>query len=105
MIKPELWIVRTADLNLEQRGAFMTLLAHAWLSDPPCTLPVGDEDLARLSGLGTRWRRLGGAIRAKFDVIEGRLANRDQLGEYAAVVRRAVAGRKGAEARWRHEAN
>jgi len=44
-----------ACMTLEQRGAYVNLLCHAWDSDDPGVLPDDDELLAGLSGLGPRW--------------------------------------------------
>lgn len=41
-------------MTLEQQGAFLRLLAHAWLSGT-CSLPTSDSALAALSTLGDRW--------------------------------------------------
>lgn len=41
-------------MSLEQQGAFMRLLCHAWLSGS-CSLPDNETTLAALSTLGDRW--------------------------------------------------
>lgn len=41
-------------MTLEQQGAFMRLLCHAWLSGS-CSLPDNDTTLAALSTLGEKW--------------------------------------------------
>jgi len=72
---------RTREMTSEQRGAFHDLLMWAWISDPPCTIPDNEETLARLSGLGGRWRKVGGKVMACFEPVigmPGRLRNRKQ---------------------------
>lgn len=61
----------------EQKGAFIDLLSHAWLStSEPCTLPGDDASLARLSGLGRRWLKVGAPVLAEFEPTgSGRLRN------------------------------
>lgn len=94
----------TVLMQPEEKGAFMDLLCHAWLADPPCTLPDDDRALAKLSGLGGRWKRFGPVIRAQFELVDGRLRNGKQwevhLDMLAHREKRATAGRKGNEARW-----
>lgn len=67
----------------EQEGALLRLLFLAWGdgSKEP-SLPASDRDLAAMSRLGTRWRRLGGLIREQFRDRDGigsaREANRER---------------------------
>lgn len=91
----------------EQRGAFDWLLCHAWLSDPPCTLPDDDAALARLSDLGRRWKTVGAEVRAQFQpfpTLSGRIYNPKQLEIWKEMQehrnKRSAAGRKGNELRW-----
>jgi len=94
----------------EQRGAFDWLLCHAWLSNPPCTLPDDDDALAKLSDLGARWKRVGAAIRAQFQAFpedSNRIYNKKQLSLWEELnehrERRSQAGRKGNAKRWSSE--
>lgn len=92
----------------EQRGAFDWLLCHAWLSDPPCTLPDDDAALAKLSDLGRRWKTVGGAIRAQFiPHSPGRIVNRKLLvvwNEYQEFRdRQSRSGKRGNESRWQSD--
>jgi hypothetical protein len=92
----------------EQFTAWMSLRCHAWLAptrgEPPCSLPDDDAQLARLSGLGARWRKLGSAVRARFTARDGRLIDDTLLEQFNELLesrtRRSQAGRKGNEARW-----
>ncbi len=70
----------TTRMTPEQRGGFIDLLCHAWNAKPPCTLPDDESVLAKLSGLGHRWRKVGGLIRAQFvPAGEGLLMNPKQM--------------------------
>lgn len=94
----------TTLMSPEEKGAFLDLLCHAWLADPPCTLPADDKALAKLSGLGSRWKKVGPALRGQFEVVAGRLRNGKQWDIWQDMMthreKRANAGRKGNEARW-----
>jgi uncharacterized protein YdaU (DUF1376 family) len=52
-------------MTLEQQGAFVRLLSHAWLSGT-CSLPDSDTALAALSTLGDRWTENAPPIRRCF---------------------------------------
>lgn len=72
------WLSSPARMAMspEQRGAYIDLLAIAWGNgefEPG--LPDDDPSLARLSSLGTKWKRLGGIIRAQFVFRDGMLRN------------------------------
>jgi uncharacterized protein YdaU (DUF1376 family) len=91
----------------EQRGAFDWLLCHAWLSEPPCTLPDDEDALAKLSDLGRRWKTVGAAIRAQFQAfptLPGRIYNPKQFAIFKEMEehreKRSQAGRKGNALRW-----
>jgi uncharacterized protein YdaU (DUF1376 family) len=45
-------------MTLEQQGAYLRLLLRQWKA-PNGLLPKEDATLARWSGLGARWRRVG----------------------------------------------
>jgi uncharacterized protein YdaU (DUF1376 family) len=100
----------TTMMSPEQLGGFTNLLAHAWLSKPPCTLPNDDGALAKLSGLGPRWKKAGDLVRAQFVSGDGdRLYNRKLMAVYTELLehrhRKSEAGRRGAGARWKRDAN
>lgn len=88
----------------EQRGAFIQLLAVAWgngTAEP--SLEIDERKLASLSGLGTRWKRLGSVVRDEFVERNGRLYNEklstvwaDQQAKYE---KYAKAGKKGGQAK------
>ncbi len=95
----------TTRMTPEQKGAFVDLLAHAWIAKPPCTLENDDAVLAKLSGLGPRWKRTGALVRAQFvPRPDGLLINPKQFEVWQTVdARRTVYaqnGRLGAAAKW-----
>lgn len=105
---PKEWLSSTARalMTLEQQGAYLNLLSHAWLADPPCTLPDDDRALAQLSGLGDRWPESAAVIREWFEVRKvrsggTRLVNTKLAQTYAAACRvheaRKASGKLGGE--------
>ena len=59
----------TRTMTLEERGAYVDLLCHAWLSGG---IPADDQDIARLLGGGLRtWKRLKVRIDPCFSVVDG----------------------------------
>jgi uncharacterized protein YdaU (DUF1376 family) len=90
----------------EQEGAFIRLLATAWGNgDAEPSLPADDATLASQSRLGSRWKKLGPAIRKQFTLRDGRLYNaklsevwREGQKRHADAVAR---GKRGAAKRWR----
>jgi uncharacterized protein YdaU (DUF1376 family) len=97
------WLTGTAAMSAEAKGAFVDLLAHAWLAQPSCVLPSDDATLARLSGLGRRWKANAAAIRAQFVVVDGGLRNAKLYAVYLESVEkhenRVRAGAAGGRAR------
>lgn len=103
---PKDWLAgdATALMTPEQEGAFIRLLAIAWLNDPPCTLPDDDAYLAQRSRLGRRWARVGQLVRSQFQPDgEGRLRNaklyavwQEQMAKHE---RRVQAGSRGGVAK------
>lgn len=106
---PSEWLADPVVMAMEpaQEGAYRRLVDISWgtgVEEP--SLPDDDEVLARLSRLGPAWKRLGPLIRAQFTTRHdepGRLYHsrmsakwREQQAKY---VRRAVAGRKGGNAK------
>jgi uncharacterized protein YdaU (DUF1376 family) len=60
----------------EQEGAFWRLLVTSWGDgDSEPSLPADDAQLAVLSKLGARWKKLGAPVRAMFVVRDLRLYN------------------------------
>src|ERR1041385_7783175 len=53
---PNDWLgsTKVSLMTLDEQGAFLRLLCHAW-SDPHCCLPDDDNALARLSTLNAAW--------------------------------------------------
>lgn len=87
----------------EQRGGYIQLLCHAWLSED-CGLSNDPGDLAVLSGLNGRWEECSPRILACFEIRSGRLFNPRLLKEKKAILEivesRSQAGKKGAHKRW-----
>lgn len=91
----------------EQEGGFIRLLAIAWGNgDAEPSLPADNAALAILSRLGSRWKKLGPAIRAQFTERGGRLYNaklsevwREGQKRHADAVKR---GKNGAAKRWKN---
>ena len=71
---PADWLSSTAIslMTPAEEGAYLRLLCHAWM-DPMCSLPDDDAQLAILSRLGPHWKHASLKIRAKFEVVDGRL--------------------------------
>lgn len=102
---PRDWIAGTAGLSAEQKGVFIDLLSYAWEQTPPCTLPNDDVALARMAGMGAKkWKNLAPGIRAKFELIDGRLRNPKQWSVYQDQVaqreKKRQAGTLGNQKRW-----
>lgn len=101
------WMVTTAGMTTVQVGAFDKLMVHAWMQDPPGSLPDDDQQLAAIAGCPlVEWRQIAPLIRSKFRRARSRLVldQLDQLyqemcDDHAANV---AAGRKGARKRWGH---
>jgi uncharacterized protein YdaU (DUF1376 family) len=102
------WLARSELLTLEQSGALMRLKSHAWLSAghglPPCSIPGDDATLARLSGLGPKWKKLGPPLKAMFQQDGDRLIDAELLAYRIDIEakhhKRSTAGRIGNEKRW-----
>ncbi len=97
-----------AVMSNEQFGAYWRLLLCAWISDPPCTLPNDDTQLAAIARMSTRrWRSAGALVKTKFQPVidDGRrLRNAKQWDQYqrARATRETnrSRGRAGARAKW-----
>ena len=60
------WLVTTAVMNAKQKAAFADMLAVAWQSDPPATLPADDDELAAIARLSPdEWRVIAKPILAQ----------------------------------------
>lgn len=69
-------------MTLEEQGAYLNLLCHAWTADPPCTLPNDPDQLAALSGLGDKWQAAAPRLLRWFIERRGRLVNVKLYGIY-----------------------
>ena len=78
------WLTDTILLTPEQQAALMNLRAHAWLAvtrgEPPCSIPNDEAKLARLSGLGARWRKANAQVLQFFRADADRLVDDELLG-------------------------
>lgn len=83
-------------MTLEQVGAYVRLLCHAWLQDETGTLPDDDASLAALSGLGSAWDQHRDRVLAPFDRKAGRLVQPRMVEEREAQKKRFNQARKGA---------
>ncbi len=64
------WLEATADLSLEEQGAYLRLLAHMWKREG--SLELRPDLLARLLGVDPRtWKRLWSKLRRLFVVTAG----------------------------------
>lgn len=102
------WLALRDTMPPEQLIAWQSLRCLAWLAptrgEPPCSVPADDETLARMSGLGGKWRKMGPAIRSKFRRDGDRLID-DELLTYRAEIlalheKRSTAAKIGNEKRW-----
>lgn len=75
---PKDWLTseKVMSMTLEQQGAYMNLLCHAWINEG---LPNDDAILARLSGMGDAWLKGGSRlVRGCFKLKGDRLINEKQ---------------------------
>jgi len=91
-------------MNLETRGAYITLLCRAWTMEVPGVLPADEEAIRWLVGATPEeWQRIGPKLKACFDTSGGRWIQKRMRREYEAqtqrIERRALAGRLGGEAK------
>ena len=90
-------------MTLEERGAYLFLLSHAWLSDQPGTLPNDPRLLAALSGAGERWSSIAPSVLAAFTILDGRLVQPRMLEERHAQKIRFQAASQGGKLSARRE--
>lgn len=101
---PSVWLASpvVSTMLIEQEGAYRRLLDLAWGdgSKEP-SLPTDATQLAQMSKLGARWRKLGHLIIEQFEERNGRLVNAaqaalwwEQQAKHAEVVKKASAGGK-----------
>lgn len=95
-------------MSLAERGAFIELLAVAWLSsDEPCTIPATDAEIAALLRVSVSdWLPIAPRVLAEFDetTSSGRLRNDRLWNEYRAMRekhrKQSQGGRTTALKRW-----
>ena len=96
------WLTSEAvsDFTLEQRGAYLELLLRQWKS-PDGMLPKDERSLARMSGLGRQWRKLGRPIIARcFVKRRDGLVNPRCRAEWERARDRSVQATDAARKRW-----
>ena len=89
--------------TLEQQGAYIRLLARQWKAHDGL-LPKDEATLARWSGLGTRWKKLGRPIIGRCFVEKGGgwvNPRCRELWEYTRA--KSAKARQSAESRWNGE--
>ena len=93
-------------MNMAQKGAYITLLSFQWLNDG---LPNNDSYIRNLLGATPKWKSLWEGIRHKFVEIDGKLYNKRLYKEKQKQIehRKAAskAGKKGAEKRWNSDSD
>lgn len=99
------WLVTTAGMSPQQRGAFDSLMIAAWMQDPPGSLPDDDEQLAAIAGYSpSAWSPIAPLVKSKFRRARGRLFLDQLVDQYTAMcadhAANVAAGRKGARRRW-----
>lgn len=100
-------------MNMSERGLYWDLLAIAWDSDPPCTIPKSAKIVAKICGVRTQTIRKFHADFTQTFVTYGedksRLYNKKLLEIYQEMLqhreKRQDAGKAGAEARWQTHGN
>ena len=88
-------------MNMAQKGAYITLLSFQWLNDG---LPNNDSYIRNLLGATPKWKTLWYGIKHKFVEIDGKLYNKRLYKEKQKQIEHrkvaSKAGKKGAEKRW-----
>lgn len=109
---PKDWIVKTRAMSLAARGAYVDLLANAWLDRTMAggvpSLPNDEPSLRRIIGATEQeWSAIREELLAKFEAKENRLINprlvvvADGLSKF--LKNQRDKGRAGAKARWSPE--
>jgi uncharacterized protein YdaU (DUF1376 family) len=64
-------------MSLQERGAYIDLLCHAWMD---AGIPDDDAEIARLLQISARtWRKVGGRVKPMFQIVrDGKLRNTRQ---------------------------
>jgi len=97
-------------MTLEQQGAYIRLICHAWSSTTVGHLPNDDETLAQLSRLGEeKWAQSKSKILKAFDLsVDGFIVHRQLIAEYEkqkafSEMQTEISNkrRKGANMRWK----
>ena len=99
-----------AQMTVRQEGMYLRLLLHAWVANPPCTLPNADRMLAALAKVSPAvWKKEGPLVKAQFTALSPAwLRNTKQWEVYeqmeAVRTARQAAGARGADERWHSRA-
>ena len=97
---PDAYWAGTRQLSLEEQGAHLNLMMHAWLT-PTCDLPDDDHRLARILGITAgRWRKLKPAVMDLWHLNNGRWIQNRLTRERAAIEARRLQAAAAANMRW-----
>lgn len=110
------WLTSQKVMAMSDRAvrAYINLMAHAWLSNPPCELPSDDRVLAALARVGPQgWRRCKDEVLACFETVqaEGGIKLRQPrlyrqfMSTLANRQLKQKAGKQGADKRWKTPEN
>lgn len=96
---------RFAGWTLEERGAWLTLLLHAWVNG---SIPSDEDSLSRLlhidaTAMRSLWRAIGDRFGATKNMPKNRVSSLRLELERSEAIARARAGKTGAKHRWKKE--
>lgn len=83
-----------------ERGGYVMLLCHAWLSDRPGWLPDDDPLLAALSGLHSQWHDHRDGVARAFTVRKGWWVQKRMVREFRAFASYSRSQKSRAKSRW-----
>lgn len=97
-------------LTLEEQGAYILLLCHAW-NDPDCCLLDDDISLASVSEMGKKWLKSGPKIRRCFELHPARAGYiynvrqwNERIKQNKRIDESKTKAKNAANARWRNHA-
>lgn len=64
------WMADTVGMTATEEAGYLRLVMALWVSPTPGVLPNDDRVLARVTRMGTMWKRVAPAIRAKAELTE-----------------------------------
>lgn len=97
---PDSYWAGTRHLTLEEHGAHLNLMMHAW-EQKTCSLPNDDDRLGRILGISkARWLKLKPAVMALW-ILEDDRWTQERLGrEWAKICTRRLQQSMAASVRW-----